>query len=112
MADAEQLHVEICYATPTLQVRKSIQVAAGTTVQQAILQSGVLQECTAIDLTVCRVGVFGKLKELDAVLRDQDRIEIYRPLIADPKDSRRRRVGVREGKADRRSAATNPPQEN
>ena len=92
MAETAQLQVEICYATPDLQIRKPVCVDAGATVQQAIMQSGVMRECTAIDLTVCRVGIYGKLKTLETVLRDQDRIEIYRPLIADPMDSRRRRV--------------------
>jgi len=92
MAETAQLQVEICYATPDLQIRKPVRVDAGATVQQAIMQSGVLRECTAIDLTVCRVGIYGKLKTLETVLRDRDRIEIYRPLIADPMDSRRRRV--------------------
>lgn len=92
------LHVEICYATPELLIRKRISMPAGATVQQAILDSGVLRECSAIDLTVCRVGIYGKLKALDTVLRDHDRIEIYRPLIADPMDSRRRRVAKKSVK--------------
>lgn len=92
MAETSQLQVEICYATPDVQIRKLVRVDVGTTVQQAIMQSGVLRECRAIDLAVCRVGIYGKLKTLDTVLREQDRIEIYRPLIADPMDSRRRRV--------------------
>ncbi len=92
MAETEQLQVEICYAAPDLQIRKPVRVDAGATVQQAIMQSGVMRECTAIDLTVCRVGIYGKLRTLDTVLHDRDRIEIYRPLIADPMDSRRRRV--------------------
>lgn len=97
MAETGQLQVEICYATPDLQIRKPVRVDVGATVQQAIMQSGLLRECTAIDLTVCRVGIYGKLKTLDTVLREQDRIEIYRPLIADPMDSRRRRVQKKGG---------------
>lgn len=97
MAETTQLQVEICYATPDLQIRRPVSVAAGATVQQAIMQSGLLRECTAIDLTVCRVGIYGKLKTLDTVLRAHDRIEIYRPLIADPMDSRRRRVQKKGG---------------
>lgn len=92
MAETDLFEVEICYATPTLQIIRAVQVPTGSTVQDAIMQSGVLRECTAIDLTVSRVGIYGKLKTLDTVVRAQDRIEIYRPLIADPKDSRRRRV--------------------
>jgi len=97
MAEATQLQVEICYATPDLHIRRPVCVMAGATIQQAIMESGLLRECTAIDLTVCRVGIYGKLKTLDTVLRESDRIEIYRPLIADPMDSRRRRV-AKKGK--------------
>ncbi|MBB3211960.1 hypothetical protein FHW67_001228 [Herbaspirillum sp. Sphag1AN] len=92
MAEPVLIDVEICYATPALQINRAVRVAAGSTIQDAIMQSGVLRECTAIDLTVSRVGIYGKLKTLDTEVRSQDRIEIYRPLIADPKDSRRRRV--------------------
>jgi putative ubiquitin-RnfH superfamily antitoxin RatB of RatAB toxin-antitoxin module len=92
MAEPAQLQVRICYATPQLQVLRELKVPAGATVQQAIMQSGLLREHAAIDLTNCRVGIYGKLKELDTPVRDQDRIEIYRPLIADPMESRRRRV--------------------
>ncbi|MFL9925142.1 RnfH family protein [Herbaspirillum lusitanum] len=92
MAEPAQLQVRICYATPQLQVVRELLVPAGATVQQAIMLSGLLREHAAIDLTSCRVGIYGKLKEMDAPVRDQDRIEIYRPLIADPMESRRRRV--------------------
>ncbi len=92
MAEPALIEVEICYATPALQVRKLVQVAVGATIQEAIMQSDVLRECTAIDLTVSRVGIYGKLKTLDTVVRAQDRIEIYRSLVADPMASRRRRV--------------------
>lgn len=89
MAD---LHIQICYAEPAFQLLRELTVAEGTTLQQAIMQSGILREVTAIDLTACQVGIYGKLKTLDTVLRERDRIEIYRPLIADPKDSRRLRA--------------------
>ncbi|WP_050466868.1 RnfH family protein [Herbaspirillum chlorophenolicum] len=92
MADPVRLQVQICYAAPGLQVLKDVEVDEGCTIQQAIMDSGLLREQPAIDLTVCRVGIFGKVKALDTPLRAQDRIEIYRPLIADPKDSRHRRV--------------------
>jgi putative ubiquitin-RnfH superfamily antitoxin RatB of RatAB toxin-antitoxin module len=94
---ASAIHVQICYATPTEQVLQDLTVAAGTTLQAAILHSGVLRNFPGIDLTVSRVGIYGKLKQLDTILRDRDRIEIYRPLIADPKDSRRQRA-VKKGK--------------
>ena len=67
-------------------------MAAGATVQDAVRQSAVLEEAGGIDLADCRLGIYGKLKTLDTVLREGDRVEIYRPLMADPKDARRRRA--------------------
>ena len=84
---AQDIQITICYARPGLQFLRQRQVAAGSTIAQVLLGCGVLQE-----LTNCRVGIYGKLKTLETVLRDQDRLEIYRPLIADPKDARRRRA--------------------
>jgi hypothetical protein len=89
---ADDIHVQVCYATATHEVLRELAVAAGTTIEQAIAQSGVLGEIPGIDLALHPVGLYGKKKPLDTVLREHDRIEIYRPLVADPKDSRRRRV--------------------
>ena len=89
---ADEIKVQVCYATPIQQALRELKVAPGTTLQQAIEQSGILQDIPEIDLATNRVGIFGKIKALDASLREQDRIEIYRPLIADAKDARRRRV--------------------
>jgi putative ubiquitin-RnfH superfamily antitoxin RatB of RatAB toxin-antitoxin module len=87
------LTVQLAYADPGLQLLRTLSVVPGTTLQQAIIQSGILREVDAIDLAACQVGIYGKLKSPETVLRDHDRIEIYRPLIADPMDSRRRRAG-------------------
>jgi uncharacterized protein len=84
--------VQVCYATPQRQWLIDLDVAPGSTVHQAILASGIMQQVAEIDLSVWRVGVFGKLCELDRVLTTHDRIEIYRPLQADPMESRRRRA--------------------
>lgn len=89
---AEMLHVSLCYATPTTEFLRDIEVAAGTTIAEAISQSGVLAELGELDLASWPVGIYGKKKPLDTVLREHDRIEFYRPLVADPKDSRRRRA--------------------
>ena len=86
------LSVEVCYALPDQQTLLSLDLPAGATVQQAIDASGVLLRHPDIDLTKQKVGVFGKVRPLDAVLADHDRVEIYRPLIVDPKVSRQRRV--------------------
>ncbi len=96
MADASLLQVQLCYAAPGLQILKDLEVAPGCTIQQAILASGLLRQQPAIDLSVCKVGIFGKVRPLETPLRQRDRIEIYRPLIADPKQSRRRRAAHRE----------------
>lgn len=92
MADVREISVQVCYATPVRQFLRELTVAEGTTLHEAIRRSGVLDEAPEIDLSVLQVGVFGKRRKLDEVLRNGDRVEIYQPLIADPKDSRRRRA--------------------
>lgn len=89
---AEQIHVQLCYAAPAREYWRELTVDAGTTIEQAIRQSGLLADIPGIDLALQPVGLYGKKKPLDTVLREHDRIEIYRPLLADPKDSRRRRA--------------------
>ncbi len=89
---AELLQVTVSYATPTSEILREVRVAAGATLGQAIAESGLLAEIPELDLDVHPVGIFGKKKPLDTVVRQFDRIEIYRPLVADPKDSRRRRA--------------------
>ncbi|WP_295989892.1 RnfH family protein [Rugamonas sp.] len=88
---AEQIHVQVCYATPTSVFLRDVTVEAGATLQQAIALSGLLQEMPELDLATLQVGIYAKKKTLDTVLREHDRVEIYRPLIADPKQARRRR---------------------
>ena len=89
---AETIHVELCYATPQQVMLRALAVAEGTTIEQAIRASGLLAEVPEIDLANCPVGIYSKKKPLDTPLRAHDRIEIYRPLVADPKDSRRKRA--------------------
>lgn len=94
MADfaAPLLQVQVCYATPQREVFRELQVDQGTTIEQAIALSGIVEDMPGIDLAVQPVGLYGKKRPIDTVLREHDRIEIYRPLVADPKDSRRRRA--------------------
>ena len=94
MADSstEMIHVEVAYAREDLQTILGLDVPAGTTLQQAIEQSDILDQFPEIDLETNKVGIFGKISKRDAILRDNDRVEIYRPLIADPKASRRKRA--------------------
>lgn len=87
------LGVEIAYALPDTQQLIDLKVATGTTAREAIENSGILQRFPEIDLSRYKIGIFGKAVKLDRVLSPGDRVEIYRPLIADPKDARRRRAG-------------------
>jgi putative ubiquitin-RnfH superfamily antitoxin RatB of RatAB toxin-antitoxin module len=89
--EAETFNIEVCYASDAVQFLRALSIPAGTTIEQAIAISGVLQEVPEIDLATMAVGVYAKKKTLDTVLREHDRVEIYRPLIADPKHARRRR---------------------
>jgi hypothetical protein len=93
---AETIHVELVYALPASQERVTLELAAGTTVGQALEISGLLAKHPEIDLARNKLGVFAKLAKVDTVLRDRDRVEIYRPLIADPKEVRKQRAA--EGK--------------
>ena len=86
------INIEIVYALPHEQILLKQQVSAGTTVVEAIQASAVLNKYPEINLAINKLGIFGKLIKEDTVLRDKDRIEIYRPLIADPKEVRRKRA--------------------
>jgi putative ubiquitin-RnfH superfamily antitoxin RatB of RatAB toxin-antitoxin module len=89
---AEVVNVVVVYATPQQEFIQPMQVAPGTTIGQAIEGSGVLARFPEISLVTQPVGIYGKKKTLDTALRARDRIEIYRALVADPKDSRRKRA--------------------
>ena len=99
---SEPLTIEVIYALPARQPIVRLQLPAGSTVRQAIDASGLLQKHPEIDLAKNKVGIFAKLSKLDASLRDLDRVEIYRPLVADPKEVRRQRAA--EGKVMRKGA--------
>lgn len=86
------MNIEVAYALRERQTLLSVEVATGTTLKQAIECSGILDEYPQIDLRKDRTGIFGKIAKLDTVLREKDRVEIYRPLIADPKAVRRARA--------------------
>lgn len=90
------IHVEVAYALADRQMLIPLEVEEGATVETAIRQSGILQKFPDIDLANAKVGIWNKASELTAVLREKDRVEIYRPLIADPKAVRRQRA--EEGK--------------
>lgn len=87
-----QINIEIAYALSERYYLKPFKVDEGTMVQTAILQSGILQQFTEIDLRENKVGIFSRPAKLTDVLKEGDRIEIYRPLLADPKEIRRKRA--------------------
>lgn len=103
MADvvAGTLPVVVSYATARAEFLRPLDVAPGTTIGQAIEASGVLAAFPDINLVTQPVGIFARKKTLETVLRAHDRIEIYRPLVADPKDSRRKRAARKEAVASR-----------
>ena len=99
---AEMLNVEVCYALPEKQLLIPVKLPAGGTLQQALEASGILEKHREIDLKKNKFGIFAKLSKLDSALRDGDRVEIYRPLIADPKEVRKQRAA--EGKVMKKGA--------
>jgi putative ubiquitin-RnfH superfamily antitoxin RatB of RatAB toxin-antitoxin module len=88
----DYLRVSVAYVGAEDQMLRGLEVRSGTSVKEAIEQCGILSSFPEIDLAANKVGVFGKLVKLDQPLEDGDRIEIYRPLIADPKTARKRRA--------------------
>ena len=87
------MNVGVCYADSDRQLWLRMEVPDDSSVEDAIKHSGILQRFPEIDLALQKVGIFGKLVKLDAPLKEGDRIEIYRAIIADPKTVRRRRIG-------------------
>jgi len=102
MENLDTFQVEVVYAKPETQVIIPLTVTAEATVQQVIEQSKILGQFAEIDLQQSKVGIFGKLCKLETVVRAGDRVEIYRPLIADPKVVRQQRAA--EGKRMKRGA--------
>lgn len=86
------MRIEVAYAKPEEQALLSLDIAEGATAEAAIRASGLLLRFPEIDLANNPVGIFGKQCKLDQILRPGDRVEIYRPLLADPKEARRSRA--------------------
>ncbi len=85
------IDIEVAYALPWSQVLRHLRVPFGTSAEQAVQFSGICKVFPEIDLLHNSLGIFGKLVKPDTVLRNHDRVEIYRPLTVDPKENRRRR---------------------
>jgi len=95
---AELMDVEVAYALPQKQVIAKVTVRQGTTVTEAIEASGIRQLFPGIEAQPV-VGIFSRKVSLDHPLQDGDRVEIYRPLLADPKEVRRRKAEEHKAKA-------------
>lgn len=89
---SSHIMVEVAYALPNQQLIIPITMPPEANAEAAIRASGILDKFPEIDLSENQIGIFGKLSKLDAPLRNLDRIEIYRPLIADPKEARKQRA--------------------
>lgn len=92
----DTIQVEVVYGLAEEQALLSVDVPDGSEVKEVILASNIIEQFPEIDLDKVKVGLFGKLTKMDQAVRARDRIEIYRPLIADPKEVRKRRAA--EGK--------------
>ncbi|MFT2092698.1 RnfH family protein [Paraglaciecola sp. 2405UD69-4] len=101
--DTNKITLEVAYGTPQRQVLLEFMADEGVTVEQAIMISGVLSEFPEIELNTAKVGIWNRACKVSDVPKDGDRIEIYRPLIADPKEARRRRAekAKEEGRANK-----------
>lgn len=95
--------VEVVYGTPTVQTLLALRVEPHSSIESVILASKITQEHPEIDLSINKVGIWNRVAKLTDVVNDLDRIEIYRPLIADPKEVRKRRAekAKEEGRADK-----------
>ena len=97
-ADARLIDIEVAYARSDEQAIIALQVPQGTTIGQALCWSKIQQRFPEIDLANAKVGIFGKLSTLSAILQTGDRVEIYRPLVVDPKRLRRQRAARSAGR--------------
>lgn len=92
----QKIKIEVAYALAEKQLILTETITTQTTIEEAIHLSGILEQFPEIDLTINKVGIFGKISKLDATLKENDRIEIYRKLIADQKESRRKRANKKQ----------------
>jgi len=100
----ETINVEVAYAEPEQQLIIPVNVDLGTTIGGAIVQSGIMMEFPELDIENSKVGIFGKASTMEAQLKDGDRVEIYRPLLADPKEVRRQRAA--QGKVTKKGGSS------
>ncbi|HPF59915.1 MAG TPA: RnfH family protein [Candidatus Competibacteraceae bacterium] len=94
------MQVSVAYAEPGQKLWLSVDVPEGSTVQEAIEQSGVLSRCPHLNIKKHRIGVFGKITKLTALLEEGDRVEIYRPITVDPKTVPQRKIALDDDEDD------------
>jgi putative ubiquitin-RnfH superfamily antitoxin RatB of RatAB toxin-antitoxin module len=92
MSEDSTITVEVAYALPHKQALLEIQVPVGTTVLEAAQRSGVGEKFEGVDLDNAKFGIYAKVVAPTQVLREGDRVEVYRPLVADPKEVRKARA--------------------
>lgn len=92
MKSDNMIDVEVVYGLPDKQVLLNTSVQEGTTIEQAIVLSGITVHFPEIDPATAKVGIFSRVEKLSSILTSGDRVEIYRPLIADPKEMRKLRA--------------------
>ncbi len=92
MMDSNNILVEVAYATADRQQINKLLVKKGTTAKEAVIKSDIIKIFPEIDLDNLELGIFSKKTSLDTELKEKDRVEIYRPLLADPKESRKKRA--------------------
>lgn len=103
MEAPKSIRISVVYALPKQVFLDDLTLPAGSTLESALNASSLLKKHPELDLASLKVGIFGKLCKRDQILRDQDRVEVYRPLIADPKEVRRQRAAA--GKTMKKGAA-------
>lgn len=86
------MDIEVAFATPMKQLCISVKLQEAVTVKEAIITSGITDQFPEIDLLIMKVGIFGKVCSVDKMLKEGDRVEIYRSLLLDPMDARRNRA--------------------
>ena len=91
----DEIAVEVAYANPDVQLVIAVLLPKAATAKEAIEASGILLKFPEIDLSINKIGIFGKLCKLEKVLRQHDRVEIYRPLMVDPKQLRRQNAAIK-----------------
>ncbi|MEO2266311.1 RnfH family protein [Pseudoalteromonas pernae] len=101
------INVEVVFALPDKATVMRVEVPKGSTAEEAVLKSGIVEKCPEIDMKSLTLGVWNRTCKLDTVLKEGDRVEIYRPLVADPKEARRRRAdkAKEEGRANKITGA-------